>query len=100
MSLHISFTFEGFSITVVKLYWLTQVANDLCISTVHKPELGEILTQKIIILDAETSNLPTRKLQPVNVYMHGPRNSFKKDIRLHFNCEIYFLVHVFTLVNW
>ena len=24
--------------------------------------------QKIIILDAETSNLPTRKLQPVNAY--------------------------------
>ena len=45
--------------------------------------------------DAETSNLPTRKLQPVNAYMYGPRNNFKKDIRLHFNCEIYILVHVF-----
>ena len=51
--------------------------------------------QKIVILDAETSNLPTRKLQPVNAYMYGPRNTLKKDIRLHFNCEIYFLVRVF-----
>ena len=51
--------------------------------------------QKIILLDAETSNLPTRKLQPVNAYMYGPSDNFKKDIRLHFNCEIYFLVHVF-----
>ena len=47
------------------------------------------------MLDAETSNLPTRKLQQVNAYMYGTRNNFKKDIRLHFNCEIYFSVHVF-----
>ena len=40
--------------------------------------LVKILAQKIIILDAETSNLPTRKLQPVNAYMYGPSNSFKK----------------------
>ena len=53
----------------------------------------EILTLKTIILGAETWNLPTRKLQQVNAY--ETRNSFKKDIRLHFNCEIYFLVHVF-----
>ena len=45
--------------------------------------------QKLIILDAEASNLLTRKLQPVNAYMHGTSNNFKKDIRLHFNCEIY-----------
>ena len=100
MSVHTSFTFEGFSITVVQLYWLAQVENDLCISTVHLPELGEILMQKIIILDAETSNLPTRKLQPVNAYMYGPSNNFKKDIGLHFNCEIYFWFMFFTLVNW
>ena len=43
-----------------------------------------------MILDAETSNLPTRNLQQVNAYMYGTRNNFKKDIRLHFNCEIYF----------
>ena len=49
-----------------------------------------MLTPKIIILDAETSNLPTRKLQPVNTYMYGARNNFIKNIRLHFNCEIYF----------
>ena len=49
--------------------------------------------KKIIILDAETWNLPTHKLQQVNVY--GTRNNFKKDIWLHFNCEIYFPVHVF-----
>ena len=36
------------------------------------------IDEKIIILDAETSNLPTRKLQPVNAYMYGPRNNFKK----------------------
>ena len=71
-----------------QLYWLAQVAKDLCISTVHQPELGEILTPKIIILDAETLNLPTRKLQPVNTYIFGTRNNFKKDIWLHFNCEI------------
>ena len=59
------------------------------------PSLMKYLRQKIIILDAETSNLTTRKLQQVNAYMYGKRNSFKKDIRLHFNCEIYFLVHVF-----
>ena len=23
------------------------------------------------------------------IHMHGSRNSFKNDIRLHFNCEIY-----------
>ena len=46
-------------------------------------------------MDAEISNLPTRKLQQVNAYMHGTRIDFKKDIRLHFNCEIYFSVHVF-----
>ena len=57
--------------------------------------LMKIGCQEIIILDAETSNLPTRKLQQVNVYMHGTRIDFKKDIRLHFNCEIYFSVHVF-----
>ena len=51
--------------------------------------------QKIIILDAKTSNLPTRKLQQVNAYMYGTRYTFKKDIWLHFNCEIYFSVHVF-----
>ena len=34
--------------------------------------------QNIIILDAETSNLPTRKLQPVNAYMYGTRNNFLK----------------------
>ena len=33
-------------------------------------------SQKIIILDTETSNLPTRKLQPVNAYMYGTRNNF------------------------
>ena len=91
--LHISFTFEGFSITEVQLYWLVQVANDLCISNVHYHELHEKLTPKIIILDAEISNLPTRKLQPVNAYMFGTRNNFEKNIRLHFNCE-YFSVHV------
>ena len=32
--------------------------------------------QKIIILDAETSNPPTRKLQPVNAYINGTRNNF------------------------
>ena len=31
---------------------------------------------KIIISDAETSNLPTRKLQQVNAYMYGTRNNF------------------------
>ena len=51
------------------------------------------LTPKIIIQDAETWNLPTRKLQQVNAY--GTRNNFKKSIWLHFNCEIYFPVHVF-----
>ena len=61
--------------------------------TVHYLELDEILTQKIIILDAETSSLPTRKLQLVNAY--GTRNILKEDIRLHFNCESYFSVHVF-----
>ena len=35
--------------------------------------------QKIIILDAETSNLPTHKLPPVNAY--GTRNFFKLDSR-------------------
>ena len=40
------------------------------------PEFDKILTQKIIILDAETSNLPTRKLQQVNAYMYGTRNNF------------------------
>ena len=59
------------------------------------PLSDEILTPKVIILDAETSNLPSRKLQQVNVYMYGTRNTFKKDIPLHFNCEIYFSVHVF-----
>ena len=49
--------------------------------------------QKIIILDAETWYLPTRKLQQVNAYWI--RNNFKKYIRLHFNCEIYFQVYVF-----
>ena len=78
---------------MVHLYWLAQVANDLCISTVNLPEIDEILKPKIIILDAGTSNLPTRKLQLVNAY--GTRNNFKKDIRLHFNCEIYFSIHVF-----
>ena len=34
--------------------------------------------QTIIILDAETSNLPTRKLQQVNAYMFGTSNDFKK----------------------
>ena len=29
------------------------------------------------------------------IYMYGTRNNFIKDIRLHFNCEIYFSVHVF-----
>ena len=51
--------------------------------------------QKIIILDEDTSNLPTRKIQQVNAYMYGTRYNFKIDIGLHFNCEIYFLVHVF-----
>ena len=78
-----------------QLDWLAQVANDLCISTVHYSKLGEILDAEIIILDAETSNSPTCKLQPVTAYMYGTRSSFKKDIWLHFNCEIYFLVHVF-----
>ena len=32
--------------------------------------------QQIIILDAETSELPTRKLQQVNAYMYGTRNNF------------------------
>ena len=78
----------------------------LCFSYIglHKlrtPELDEILTPKIIIMESKTSNLPTRKLQQVNAYMYGTRNNFKKDIRLHFNCEIYFSVHVFfTLANW
>ena len=54
-----------------------------------------LVSKKIIILDAETSNLPTRKLQPVNAYMYGTSNNFKKDVRLHINCEIYVLVHVF-----
>ena len=35
---------RSISITVDQLYWLAQVANDLCISTVLQPELGEILT--------------------------------------------------------
>ena len=50
---------------------------------------------KIIIFDAETSNLPTRKLQQVNAYMYGTRNKFKKDIWLHFNCELFFSVRFF-----
>ena len=56
--------------------------------------------QKIIILETDTSNLSTLKLQPVNAY--GARIISKKDILLHFNCEIYFSVHVFytcKLVN-
>ena len=92
--LHISFAFEEFSITLFQLYWLAQVANVLCVSTVPLPELDEILMPKRIILDAETWNLPTRKLQLVTAY--GTINNFKKDIRLHFNCEIYFPVHVFN----
>ena len=56
-----------------------------------------MLMPKDIILDAESSNFPTRKLQQVNAYMYLTRNNFKKDIRLHFNCEIYFSVHVFAL---
>ena len=57
--------------------------------------LMKYLRQKIIILDAETSNLPTRKLEQVNAYIYRTIYNFKKDIRLHFNCEIYFSVHVF-----
>ena len=64
--------------------------ESICVTTVHLPDLDEILMCKNIILDAETSNLPTRKLQQVNAYMYGTRNNFKKDIRPHFNCEIYF----------
>ena len=81
-----------------QLFGLAQVANALCVSTVHQPEL--ILIPKNIILDAETSNLPTRKLQQVNAYMYGTRNNFKKDIRLHFNSEIYFRYMFFALANW
>ena len=47
--------------------------------------------KKIIILDAETSNLPSRKLQPVNAY--GTRNSFKK----RYSAAIYFSVHFLHL---
>ena len=58
----------------------------------------DIDAKKKIISDAETSNLPTRKLQQVNalhVWNMKYKCSFKKDIRLHFNCEIYFPVHIF-----
>ena len=44
-----------------------------------KRSLVKYWRQKIIILNAETSNLPTRKLQPVNAYvygMYGTRNNF------------------------
>ena len=54
--------------------------------------------QQIIILGAETSNLPTHKLQPVNAY--GTRNILKKIFLMHFNCELYFsvlvLLHLYT----
>ena len=52
--------------------------------------LVKYLRQKIIILDAETSNLTTRKLQLVNAYMYGTRNNLKKDIGLHFNLHIFY----------
>ena len=51
--------------------------------------------QKIIILDAETSNLPTRKFQPVNAYMYGTRNNFKKRYSAAFQLWNLFLVHIF-----
>ena len=37
---------KDFSITVFQLYWLAQVENALCVSTVHLPELDEMLTPK------------------------------------------------------
>ena len=45
-------------------------------------------------------NLPTCKLQPVNAYMNGTRNSFKKIFGCISIVKYIFWYMFFTLVNW
>ena len=62
----------------------------------HCPLHVAIFTPNIIILDSETSNLPSRKLQPLNAYMYETRNNFKKDIRLHLIVKYIFGAFFYT----
>ena len=78
---------------MVQLYWLAQVANDLYISTVHYLELGEMLTPKNNHIGRRNIEFTFSQVA-TSECMYGTRNSFKK-FWVHFNFEIYFLVHVF-----
>ena len=53
-------------------------SNYIGLHKLQTPYAFILSTPKEIILCAETSNLPTRKLQQVNAYMYGTRNNFKK----------------------